>query len=273
MNDRERLLEALLAGPQDHTLLLVLADWHDDNALPHQAALLRLAHALRLVPYPAEPDEECHKFFVEKRWREASRCDARFLAVRQRSVAMTFAYGSGCGREWPDCMGWHGAGRLPGVAAAYRHLHGHDAAAPRIAARRRLLAACELYCCGVISAGERDREFMTQGHFLHAILGIAGVRADPNETAGSFAHAAWRLRGGRAGNAVGMMQWLESYACWRAWEKLRPPGVPAWKRRADALALARTYHRELLRVFAAGEPWLHGVGVYAARKSRKAGAR
>ncbi len=280
MDDRARLIEALLAQPTDALPLLGLADWHEEYDLPHQAALLRLAYALRNVSYPEEAEGVCHAYFV---LQSHYRTSTHYLDAA-RSVGL-------CGREitplrswtWPHCLGWHGAARLPGAAAAYRlwRLVGKSEKAG-LPAWNRMVLRCELYSCGVISAQERDREWVTFDRF-HRALAIGHPAAHLSWTLRSAGTTIWAMRGGRASGALHVMLAHESAITAPLLAELRllprhptssspwaEPRRDCWIRRCEALAIARTYHRDLLRAFHAGEPWVHGKGVYLNLKPKKA---
>lgn len=307
--DRRRLVGALLEDPSDVLALLALADACEEDCLPRQAGLLRLACALREeVAYPAaEADAECRACWV----------DATYPAwpdvTRYRSEAWNHdgrRRGAGQSPEWPhDCRGWHGAGRLPGCAAAYHLLalpHAPLAGADLPALRRHVLR-CELYSCGVIGARERDAEWPTFcAVLLHSgasrlldqeLLALRrrvgeGGALPPPSYGPVFADVErlWALRGGRAAAALHVMLRLEAaatrpldaeYQEFRrslgpAWySSRRREGDAVWERRRLAQALARTYSRSLARRFLAGgglAPRELGLGLRAPADGRN-GAR
>lgn len=260
------LYEAALHDPADVLALRALADWHEDASMPHQAALLRLAAALREVPYPDEPDKQCKQLWVNKHlYPDGGQLQAQALAsiscwypdIRK----MVFEPSA----DWPRCQGWHGAGRLPGFAAAHRMVAHPKCDLHRLhnlAALHRHILRCELYACGVIDARQRDEEHPTLEQLWDDLCDSisGGQKWMPISWPGWQDMAdLWRLRGGAAGRAVNVMVRFE------ATQKRFSPVVT----RNVVQALARTYSRDLLRCFAAGEPWVHSRGVYAMRKVRK----
>ncbi len=279
MDDRARLIEALLAQPTDALPLLGLADWHEEHDLPHQAALLRLAYTLRNVPYPEEAEGDCHAYFVVQMYYRTG----KYYLDAAAAVALTGVFGQPSA-PWPRrCLGWHGAARLPGAAAAYRLWRivgkGEKAGLP---AWDRMVLRCELHSCGVLTAQERDREWVTFDRFHRALAARhpAGHMSWSLHCAG---RTLWAMRGGRASGALHVMLAHESAITAPLLTELRllprhptsslwaaGPRRDCWVRRCEALAIARTYHRDLLRAFHAGEPWFHGKGVYANLKPKKA---
>lgn len=248
MSDRDHLVAALLADPSDALALLALADWHEGSGLPHHAALLRLAEALRRVPWPDAAEEACLTFFTQKArlYSSFSNYDAH------RSAVELGVHG------WP-----HGVGRLPGMAAAYRlaeTLPGRI----RAAARRHVLR-CELYSCAVIGARERDAEHPAASSVARDVTVLYGAGNRLN------LRALWALRGGPKGRAVNVMVRHETALTTKYLDeidRLRGPAnaharLEAWRQRSELLAVARTYHLSLMRTFAAADPFPHGRGVYA----------
>lgn len=283
MSDRRRLIDALLAAPDDDILLDILADVHLDRGLAAQASALRLAARLRRVPWPVAPDETCRKYWVDHipkgtfrpRWFED--------ACRNASLSGSNCCGPWIGYEqesqWPHaCRRWHSLGRLPAYAPALRLLCGGRPLWQRHVVR------CELYSCGVLSAAERDEESHRPPEWGGGPPPRNLGGRDPNGMGGwwlageggSFppgdwdgeltnhlaaAETLWRLRGGRAGRAVEAMTAAE-----QASVAPQRDGGKRWKHPPSgrlSLALARTYSRAVLREFLAGRPSQIGVGLRA----------
>lgn len=268
---RGHLIASLLEDPRDELGLLALADWHEEASLPHQAALLRLAVNLRRVPWPAEPDEASRRFWITRDWRDGH----EFEAARDEAELVIGGVPGHPWRQWPRCCeGWHGAGRLPGMAAAYRLIDVKHAARLFAPCWRRLLVRCELYACGVITRRGRDAEYPTCDSMPYSDSSFE----NPADATALDLKALWRLRGGRAGRAVCVMIRHEVAAGDKGRREFQGQPYDAagmeyrrrWVERRDVtLALARTYHRDLLRAFRAGEPWVHGRGVYAQRRAAR----
>ncbi len=101
MNDRDALLAAIIANPDDDTPRLVLADWLDENDQPHWAALIRIECACEQLRDDGSPAESLIRFLdhIEKqggcghiaarvRWDRADTDVGRRLALEREAAKL-----------------------------------------------------------------------------------------------------------------------------------------------------------------------------------------
>lgn len=256
---RDALVAAVLADPGDDLSVAALADWHEERGLCGIAAALRLALALRAVPFPAEPDGPCRDLVGAKGRDELSGRPLWFHTDGYRWI-------------WPwKCQGWNNVAKLPAFEAVRRMPIDVGFGEEADAWRRRaaaFVACCELYACGVTSACDVRRLRHDQGEAERA-MARAMDRADPTDgdrlraAVGSLA-AARLLGGGPATRAMGAMVEAERPTR-RELRRLRytPRSDLATRTAAmGRLILLRTYNRSLVRTLLAAEPWRIGPAVY-----------
>ena len=265
------LLHCLWLDPCDVLSLRALADAYEEQGAERQSFLLRLAADLREIEFPTEPGTACETFFMK---RHNTDPDQSSVELSGRTVGVT-----GESAKWPRCRGWHGVGRLPGVAAglSITRLADLTLTPEGVLLLRRHLLRCELRCCGVpylSPKGDGKERFVREltgselGYFeYHPIANsIAPEGAMPW---GPSPHVAWALLGGVASSAVGMMLAHQvAYHVAMTGGSRYTRGVHGTMRpHSDfALATCRTYHRDLLRTFLAAEPWRYGRGFVDGRR-------
>lgn len=285
-SQREQLLMAVLDQPRDNLTMLALADCHEEEGLEAQAGLLRLAVSLREVEWPTEPDEDCTNYwhkdghhFSDYRIKER-RVQLEAINVvdsRQESPIKTLL--------WPNCPGWNGVGRLPGITAAWRWIRQPLFSlkyAEGFAFIERHVILCELYSCGVIDWKQRDQQQNIERWWDVCKPVIPELRSEP-KTFYSWSgwqdmKDLWGLRAGTAGHAVSVMYRHERCLTHPIQEKIHKQPYEftgearrttirgLLRERTKTLSLARTYHRDLIRRFIAGNPLELGMAVYRQKK-------
>lgn len=262
MGVRDQLLAALLDDPADAVTVLATADWHEENGLAGQASLLRLSLSLRSVPWP----EKYHPCFrvVPQRWGQHRGEPVLTHQVGYSDVGCVDVPDVRVPDKWPNCERWNGVGRIPGFAAAYRLLDHPDCllrTAKDVSVLHRMVCRYELYACGVMSRRERDEEYSDDNKMLFDLWpGANEIVATEWDGLPDDLVAMWSLRGGRAGEAMNLMIRHEQACCRKHGVNQKRPLTVAARRRQQELrshdwAMARTYHRDVVRTFLAAEPW------------------